>query len=77
MCTVNHCTTICIGYYDPAVKKHDHKAAQIDMIDRAINWAYGDDLKTADPKSTVDVGCGVGGSSRHILKRYVYIYHMK
>jgi tocopherol O-methyltransferase len=57
------------GYYDPKTKNYDHKQAQIDMIDRTINWCYGDEIKTVAPKSIVDVGCGVGGSSRHIVKR--------
>jgi len=41
------------------------------MIDRSIDWAYGSDLKNGKyPKSMVDVGCGVGGSSRHIARRF-------
>ena len=39
------------GFYDPAVKKYDHKAAQIEMIDKAVDWCYGKDLSTANPKS--------------------------
>jgi tocopherol O-methyltransferase len=69
------------GYYPNADFK-DHKAAQVAMIDRSLEWAYGKD--TADRsenqgamkralgkvKSFIDVGCGVGGSSRHIYQRY-------
>jgi len=58
------------GYYEPKNPTSDHKQAQIEMIDRAVDWAYGKDLATANPTSTVDVGCGVGGSSRHIVKRF-------
>lgn len=58
------------GYYEQKNPTTDHKQAQIEMIDRAVNWSYGADLATANPTSTVDVGCGVGGSSRHIVKRF-------
>ena len=56
------------GYYPKGVKV-DHKEAQIDMIDRSLNWAYGSSTKPV-PTSMVDVGCGVGGSSRHITRKY-------
>jgi tocopherol O-methyltransferase len=56
------------GYYPPGVKV-DHKEAQLDMIDRSLLWAY-DEEKNPQPKSMVDVGCGVGGSSRHISRKY-------
>ena len=66
----------------------DHKAAQVDMIDRSLEWAYGGEgekgrededrcnrrhiLASAlsGMKAFVDVGCGVGGSSRHIVRKY-------
>ena len=57
------------GYY-PKGEKVDHKAAQIDMIDRSLAWAYGPGETNPQPKSVVDVGCGVGGSSRHITRKY-------
>ncbi len=59
------------GYY-PTLSYKNHQAAQIDMIDRSINWAYGDDLKNSEciPKNMIDVGCGVGGSSRHIARKF-------
>lgn len=56
------------GYYPPDMKV-DHKEAQIDMIDRSLDFAYGNE-KSPTPASVVDIGCGVGGSSRHIAKRY-------
>ena len=42
------------------------------MIDRSLAWAYGDqfEIELGKMKSFVDVGCGVGGSSRHIVKKY-------
>lgn len=58
------------GYYVPE-NRTDHVQAQIDLIDEVLKWAgvpeeNGDDT----PKRVVDVGCGIGGSSRHIVKKY-------
>ena len=69
------------GYYASKDVK-DHRAAQVDMIDRSLEWAYSDGkgdresdkstLQTALHRMNafVDVGCGVGGSSRHIARKY-------
>lgn len=68
------------GYYETTNVK-DHKAAQVNMIDRSLEWAYGEGVdreqdrsvlekRLSHMKSFVDVGCGVGGSSRHIARRY-------
>jgi len=59
------------GYY--VTGKENHKEAQVDMIDRSLAFAYASEGENAPrvlPKSMVDVGCGVGGSSRHIAKKY-------
>ena len=49
----------------------DHVQAQIDLIDEVLKWSYGkDNLGDQSPKRVVDVGCGIGGSSRHIVKKY-------
>jgi tocopherol O-methyltransferase len=53
------------GYYIPA-DRTDHVQAQIDLIDEVLKWAG---VETP-PKSVVDVGCGIGGSSRHIASKY-------
>ena len=57
-----------MGHYgeDGNEKKTDLKA-QIDMVDRLLDWGLGLD---PPPAKVLDVGCGVGGSSRHIAKRY-------
>jgi tocopherol O-methyltransferase len=53
------------GYYIPE-NRTDHVQAQIDLIDEVLKWA---DVKDP-PTSVVDVGCGIGGSSRHIARKY-------
>lgn len=56
------------GYYIPE-DRTDHVQAQIDLIDEVLKWAdVGKDGKI--PKKAVDVGCGIGGSSRHIARKY-------
>ena len=55
------------GYY-PSASYKDHNAAQIDMIDRSLDFAFAHDT-TFKPRTMVDVGCGVGGSSRHIARK--------
>ncbi|KAL7506778.1 hypothetical protein ACHAXN_003994 [Cyclotella atomus] len=58
------------GYYVPE-DRTDHVQAQIDLIDEVLKWSYGsDNLGSRSPKTVVDVGCGIGGSSRHIVKKY-------
>ena len=58
-------------YYIPE-DRTDHKQAQIDLIDEVLKWAElppsGDE--EGAPKTMVDVGCGIGGSSRHISRKY-------
>lgn len=52
------------GYYIPE-DRTDHTQAQVDLIDEVLKWG---DVKS--PKNVVDVGCGIGGSSRHIARKY-------
>lgn len=56
------------GYYPGGRDRSDHRQAQVDMIDNALAWA-GVDAEHA-PGSMLDVGCGIGGSSRHIARRF-------
>lgn len=44
----------------------DHKKAQVDMVDEVLRWSGV--TATSGVQSMVDVGCGVGGSSRHISR---------
>jgi tocopherol O-methyltransferase len=58
------------GFYDPDsdVQLSDHRAAQIRMVEESLRFAsLSDDKK---PKSIVDVGCGIGGSSRYLARKY-------
>ena len=55
------------GYYPGGKFRADHRRAQVDMVDRVLEWAGVD---AAPPSRTVDVGCGIGGSSRHIAEKY-------
>jgi tocopherol O-methyltransferase len=60
------------GYYIPA-DRTDHRQAQVDMIDEVLKWANvssSDDGADAPPRRAVDVGCGIGGSSRHLARKF-------
>ena len=56
------------GYYGrEGFERKDHQQAQIDMVDESLAWAGVDAGAT---KAVLDVGCGIGGSSRHIARKY-------
>lgn len=52
------------GYYEKG-KSVSNLEAQVDMIERSLDWAG-----VTAVQNTVDVGCGIGGSSRHIARKY-------
>lgn len=54
------------GFYgiDGNIKK-ENKQAQIDLINEVINWS---NIKSAH--HILDAGCGVGGSSRYLSKKF-------
>ncbi|XP_068340473.1 tocopherol O-methyltransferase, chloroplastic-like [Pyrus communis] len=63
------------GYYDPnadvSVSIPDHRAAQIRMIDEVLRFAgISEEPPIRIPKNLVDVGCGIGGSSRYLASKY-------
>lgn len=60
------------GFYDPdsTASVSDHRAAQIRMIEESLRFANVSDVSTKWPKSIVDVGCGIGGSSRYLAKKF-------
>jgi tocopherol O-methyltransferase len=54
------------GYYpNGSADGVDHRAAQVDMIDRALDWA-----SISNKKNVLDVGCGLGGSSRYFARKW-------
>eukprot|EP00960_Hanusia_phi_P026304 746187-Hanusia_phi.AAC.1 len=55
-----------MGHYgQKGDEKKSDVQAQIDMVDRLLEWG-----QVSAPTHVLDVGCGVGGSSRHIARRY-------
>ncbi|XP_077238288.1 gamma-tocopherol methyltransferase [Tasmannia lanceolata] len=60
------------GFYQPHVPSStsDHRSAQIRMIEEALNFSGLQDDSSKVPKSIVDVGCGIGGSSRYLARKY-------
>ncbi|KMZ74939.1 Tocopherol O-methyltransferase [Zostera marina] len=60
------------GYYDAGstVSVEDHRIAQIRMIEQALRFASVSEEPNSWPKTIVDVGCGIGGSSRYLTKKY-------
>ncbi|CAM9727291.1 unnamed protein product [Ascophyllum nodosum] len=60
------------GYYVEGRKPktiEDHRAAQKFMVTRSLEWAGVQEGASA-PKTGLDVGCGIGGSSRVISTKY-------
>ncbi|MCS6815427.1 MAG: methyltransferase domain-containing protein, partial [Cyanobacteria bacterium] len=54
------------GYYGVDGRQHkDRRQAQIDLIDELLAWA-----KVDAPRTILDVGCGIGGSSLYLADRY-------
>lgn len=53
------------GYYPAGAPPKTNAQAQIDMIDETLMWAG-----VSSVKSMVDVGCGIGGSSRYISRKF-------
>lgn len=63
------------GFYDAddaddAKKKkkmtlEEHREAQVRMIDEVLDWA-----QVGGAARVLDVGCGIGGASRHIARRF-------
>jgi len=59
-----------LGYYTEeerkrGYKKKDFKAAKFDFCDEMLKWAG-----ATAPTRVLDVGCGFGGTSRHLAKKF-------
>ncbi|WP_269621848.1 methyltransferase domain-containing protein [Prochlorococcus marinus] len=57
-----------LGYYPNYSKKVDFRQAKIDFVHQLINWSGLDKLPRGS--RVIDVGCGIGGSSRILAKDY-------
>ncbi|MEW5312065.1 MAG: hypothetical protein WDW38_003724 [Sanguina aurantia] len=53
------------GYYPEGGPPKNNQQAQVDMIEETLKWAG-----VSGASSMVDVGCGIGGSSRHISRKF-------
>ena len=59
-----------LGYYTEAeraqgYKKKDFKQAKLDFVDEMLRWSG-----AAAPARILDVGCGIGGTSRHLAANF-------
>ncbi|XP_039121719.1 probable tocopherol O-methyltransferase, chloroplastic isoform X2 [Dioscorea cayenensis subsp. rotundata] len=60
------------GFYDPGLPGSvaHHRRAQLRMIEETLSFAGVTEDSSKWPKRVVDVGCGIGGSSRYLAKKY-------
>ena len=60
------------GYYGRSGNnKVNRRQAQIDLIEELLAWAgYTDKNSLTNPKTIIDVGCGIGGSSLYLAQKF-------
>ena len=59
-----------LGYYTEeerarGYKKKDFKQAKFDFVDEMLRWSG-----ATSPARILDVGCGIGGTSRHLAAKF-------
>ena len=59
-----------LGYYTQeerarGYKKKDFKQAKFDFVDEMLRWSG-----ATSPSRVLDVGCGIGGTSRHLAAKF-------
>ncbi|KAL3534546.1 hypothetical protein ACH5RR_003007 [Cinchona calisaya] len=61
-----------VGFYDSSftIPGTDVRSAQIRMIEAALRFASVSEDSLKKPKNILDVGCGIGGSSRYLASKY-------
>ncbi|EFJ30343.1 hypothetical protein SELMODRAFT_89835 [Selaginella moellendorffii] len=57
------------GYFE-AGKPGDFRVAQVRMIEEVLSWAGVPNDEQSRPRDILDVGCGFGGTSRYLSKKY-------
>ncbi|WP_320663781.1 methyltransferase domain-containing protein [Prochlorococcus sp. MIT 1223] len=57
-----------LGYYKQSPKKPDFRQAKIDFVHELVRWSSLNSLPTGS--RILDVGCGIGGSSRILARDY-------
>jgi len=57
------------GYYYTG-KEKDHQKAQLDMIEESLRFSGIGVAEESEIKRVVDVGCGIGGSSRYLARKF-------
>lgn len=53
------------GYYPEDKPNLNHQQAQVELMERALNWGC-----PLPPTRILDAGCGVGGSARYLAQKY-------